>query len=63
MGNPEVSVIAIGECSLIISKLRELGTPNQIVDDLDFKLSKFNHRLRYESDSKLTIVLTIAISI
>ena len=41
------------------SKLRQLGTPNGIVDDLDFKLFKFDRRLQCESDSKSTIAILI----
>ena len=40
-----------------------LGVPNWIIDNSDYKLSKFDHWLRYESDSNGTFESTIAILI
>ena len=45
------------------SKLRRCGPTNGIIDNLGFKLAKFDHRLRYKSDSKTMIEATIEISI
>ena len=43
-------------------KVRGCGPTNQIVDNSDFKPSKFDCQLRSESDSKDDIMSTIAIS-
>ena len=44
------------------SKLRRLGSPNQMVDDSDSKPSKFDCWLRYKSNSKDRFESMIAIS-
>ena len=52
-------------CRCVSPKLMRLGVPNQIIDDWDIKLSEFDHRLRYKSDSDSNYYFesTIAISI
>ena len=45
------------------TKLRRCGPTNQIIEDSDSKPSEFDCQLPYESDSKLTIKLTITILI
>ena len=44
-------------------KLMQLGIVNQIVDDSDFKLANFDHRIWSDSDFNDQIKSTIAISI
>ena len=41
------------------SKLRRLGTMNQIVDDSNLESNKFGWRLWYQSDSKSTILISM----
>ena len=48
---------------LLYHKLMPLGPTNPIVDDSDFKLSKFDSRFRSNSDSNEKIASTIAILI
>ena len=50
-------------CWGVSLKLRQLGFPNQIVDDSDSKPSKLDYRLRSDSDSNDDFVSMIAISI
>ena len=48
---------------MIFTKLRQLGSPNWIIDNSNLDSNKFGWQLRYESDSNNDFKSTIAISI
>ena len=49
--------------NLLRNKLRQIGSPNQIIDNSDSKLSEFNCRLWYDSNSNKGFESRIAILI